>query len=170
MNTSADTACIRTGVDQQNIHQKICLKTHDEFLMNYKESLQESVQCEVRRRISKHNCRTAHRGSVLFLGPVDRVPVELRSPRKNKKNPRDLDRIRADSGIPNPHPSLLAHIRLHTYKSKKPGNEKSGPPECTALCTAVCYRCMVPGIRATRRGLQALHPMCPGSPPQCALW
>jgi len=88
MNTSADTACIRTGVDQQNIHQKICLKTHDEFLMNYKESLQESVQCEVRRRISKHNCRTAHRGSVLFLGPVDRVPVELRSPRKNKKSAR----------------------------------------------------------------------------------
>merc|ERR1719238_1351712 len=87
MNTSADTACIRASVDQQNIHQKICLKTYDEFFMNT-ESLQESVQCEARRRISKHNRRNAHRGSVLLRGPVDRVLVQLRSPRNNKKSAR----------------------------------------------------------------------------------
>ena len=58
MNTSADTTCIRTSVNQQHIRQKICLKTYDEFLMNT-ESSQESAQCEVRRRISQHNQKCA---------------------------------------------------------------------------------------------------------------
>ena len=59
-------------------------KIYDEFLMNTT-FLQKYAQCEVRRSISQHNCRNAHRGSVKLRGPVNRGSVQLRSPSQRRE-------------------------------------------------------------------------------------